>query len=154
MISRFQRAWRGSAGALATVGCAAACTIAARPAAAQTTEPQGEALVLVSSSTTTTTIVGGVILTVVLAGKNAGLEHYLRDNAVALRQEISQGGGDTIADLADVFSIELDARARFATMLRRSRDELLPLLEAVDAEAARRFVEIVSANARRAGLLG
>ena len=138
---------------LAVLFCAA-CTLVPGAAAAQTTEPQGEALILVSSSSTTTTIVGGVILTVVLAGKNASLEHYLRDNAVALRHEISNGGGDTVADLADAFGVALDARARFATMLRASRDELLPLLEGVDAQAARRFVKIVVANGRRAGLSG
>lgn len=138
--------------------CAAICAGAVTWAStgfAQTADPANDGAVLTSSSSTsTTTIVGGVILTIVLSSGNSSLESYLRDNRVALHDEITHGAGATVADLADAFRVEPGRVDDFGAMLRTHRETLLALLDGeVDAERAQRFVELVLAHGERARLI-
>ncbi len=115
------------------------------PAFAQAADPANDTAVLSSSSSTsTTTIVGGVILTIVLSSGNSSLESYLRNNRVALRDDITHGGGATVADLADAFRVEDERIDEFGTLLRTHRRALLGLIDDdLDAARARRFVELI-----------
>ena len=105
-------------------------------------------------STTTTTIVGGIILTVVLSRKSSSLERYLRDNAVALHQEVGRGAGDTVADLADIFGVRAADRPLFARLLRQNRREVLDLIdpEHLDEARTKRFVALVIRMSAASGL--
>lgn len=107
------------------------------------------------TSSTTTTVVGGVILTIVVASGNASLERYLRNNAVALRQDITTGAGDTVEDLADAFSVEPANREEFGKLLRRHRSRLLDLADParLDSERTRGFVELVSREIEKFGTI-
>jgi hypothetical protein len=72
-------------------------------------------------------------------------EAYMRLNNAALRQGLALGGGEAIDDLAHIFRVPSEHRARFAKELRAHRSELLPLLELekLDTDRAARFMETV-----------
>ncbi|MEC9440958.1 MAG: DUF3015 family protein [Myxococcota bacterium] len=70
---------------------------------------------------------------------------YMDANAVALSQEITMGGGQTVTDLAGMAGIEPGDRAAFAKMLRTQHASLVPLLEdEVSREDAEAFTRIIS----------
>lgn len=109
------------------------------------TAAEANAVLSSSSSSTTTTIVGGIILTVVLSRDSSALERYLRDNAVALREEIGHGAGDTVDDLSHIFGVVEENQDRFGRMLRRHRRPILELIDParLDEVRTKRFVELV-----------
>lgn len=120
------------------------------PAAAQSDE-DGATLYGMLSTTTTIGIVitigGGVLTTVVLLTrdeKNA-LKTYIRENAVALRGDITRGGGGTVADLAQIFGVPDKHLKAFARAVRTRRDTLLSLIgpDPIDDQRTERFVETV-----------
>ena len=51
---------------------------------------------------------------------------YMDANAVALSQEITMGGGQTVTDLAGMAGIEPEDRAAFAKVLRAQHAALVP----------------------------
>ncbi len=103
------------------------------------------------SSTSTTTIAGvlitvGPILTTTLRGARATvMEDYLRQNNVALHQEIPMGGGDTVADLGQLFQVDADQRAAFGELMRANRGLLLDLAEPskLNEQRAALFMEAI-----------
>lgn len=70
---------------------------------------------------------------------------YMDANAVALSQEITMGGGQTVTDLAGMAGIEPEDRAAFAKVLRAQHAALVPLLEdEVTREDAEAFTRIIT----------
>jgi hypothetical protein len=93
-----------------------------------------------------TSILGGVSSTLGLTGSIFGqVDQYIRDNAVALQQDLQVGGGDTVNDLAQMFSIPPEHHAMFGQILRQHRAQLVPLTANLnpDLDRARAFVTIV-----------
>ena len=83
-----------------------------------------------SPATTTTTssavAVGITILAIVAVDKEprTALEHYLRDNEIAVRAALAAGAGSAIGDLAAFFAIREEDLPVFARLLRREREAL------------------------------
>lgn len=127
-----------------------ACSILATPAFAQATDEEVAAGVTYLTSTSTsglTTTVGGIILTVVLvnSGKKKALKWYIRDNAVALKQDVTMGGGATVADVAHLFGAPPEHLETFARALRSRRQQLVALVGTtpIDDERTEEFMETV-----------
>jgi hypothetical protein len=105
---------------------------------------------LIDLSTTSTSValtVGGVVLTVVMVNDatKAEMETYIRNNAVAIQQDITMGGGATAQDLAAAFAVPEEHLHVFAAMLKEQRHSLLPLtdLDLLDEARAGQFIEVV-----------
>lgn len=107
-----------------------------------------------SSSTSTTTSTGiaitvGPILTTTMVagsdGSNAKMEQYMRQNATALQQDINMGGGQAVADLAQMFQVDAAQHQAFGKMLRQHRGELLGLTntDALNHERAGQFISAI-----------
>ncbi|MFU8807313.1 MAG: hypothetical protein ACNA8W_26120 [Bradymonadaceae bacterium] len=118
------------------------------PAAAQ--NDSGGLVALSTTTTTTAVTVGGIVLTVVLvmAASRSDVETYIRNNAVALQDDITVGGGDTAQDLAAAFQVPDEHLPLFAAMLRNHREELLPLtdLDQLNEERAGLFIDAIVAG--------
>ena len=119
------------------------------PAAAQTDEEIAAGYSLLSTTTTggILTTVGGVVLTVVLvnnSGKKA-MKTYIRDNAVALRSDITRGGGVTVADLGQVFGVPEEQLGSFGRAIRGQREALLSLVgpDPIDDKGTEQFIQAV-----------
>jgi hypothetical protein len=108
------------------------CVALASPAAAQTDEEIAAGYSALSTTTTSgvVTTVGGIILTVVLVSgnKKSALKRYIRDNAVALKQDITLGGGATVADLGQIFGAPQDQLSGFGRALQARRSTLMELI--------------------------
>lgn len=111
------------------------CSLLAGPAAAQQTE--GDILagvagvyLAISSTTGLTTTVGGIVLTVVLSNskKKKAMKWYIRQNTVALKQEVTMGGGTTVADIGQIFGTTPAEYEAFANALKSKRRELVALI--------------------------
>jgi hypothetical protein len=121
-------------------------------AVAQTTE-EGESFLGGALSTTLLfifsplTTTGGIIssTTGLFSSVLGQLDHYIRENAVALQQDLRVGGGHSVDDLAQMFGVPEERRAAFAYGLRRHDDELVSLtrIEGANMERTRRFAFIV-----------
>ncbi len=131
--------------AAAAMLVASLCTMVAEAAAQEPTQAEANALLISSSSTTTTTIVGGVVLTVVLTRKKSDLQRYLRDNAVAIREDLGRGSGATFRDIAQVFGVADDDLPTFSRMLREHRRQVLDLVDprTLDLRHTELFAELV-----------
>lgn len=109
-----------------------------------------EAAMLALTTTTgpTTTVAAGVAITVVLmmGGGSASNEAYIRQNAVALQQDMTIGAGESIDDLAAAFQVSEDNIPAFAAALHAKRAELLPLTDVGELDEARAnaFFEIIA----------
>src|SRR5690554_3973051 len=107
------------------------------------------ALLLTTTTGPTTTVAAGVAITVVLmmGGDNsASNEAYIRQNAVALQQDVTIGAGDLIDDLAAAFQVSEENIPAFAAALHAKRGELLPLTNVgeLDAKRADAFFAIIA----------
>jgi len=106
------------------------------------------ALLLTTTTGPTTTVAAGVAITVVLmvGGGSASNEAYIRQNAVALQQDMTIGAGESIDDLAAAFQVSEENIAAFAAALHAKRGELLPLTDvgALDEARANAFFEIIA----------
>lgn len=107
------------------------------------------ALVLTTTTGPTTTVAAGVAITVVLLlGKNdsASKEAYIRQNAVALQQDMTLGAGESIDDLAAAFQVSEENIPAFTAAVHAQRSELLPLTDvgALDSKRADAFFAIVA----------
>src|SRR5690554_2969604 len=107
------------------------------------------ALLLTTTTGPTTTVAAGVAITVVLmmGGDNsASNEAYIRQNAVALQQDVTIGAGDSIDDLAAAFQVSEENIPAFAAALHAKRGELLPLTNVgeLDAKRADAFFAIIA----------
>lgn len=74
---------------------------------------------------------------------------YMRENAVALQQDISLGAGPAIDDLATLYAVEPHAIPQLAARLKAHRHELVLILshaEQIDAADAARMTQIALAN--------
>ncbi len=125
------------------------CALVA-PVAAQETVYYGDYSFSSTSTTTTTGVLITVapILTTLLAAGGASasvMEDYLRHNNVAIHQEIPMGGGDTVADLGQLFQVDADQRAAFGELMRANRGLLLDLAEPskLNEQRAALFIETV-----------
>jgi hypothetical protein len=58
----------------------------------------------------------------------ADAHRYMKENAVALQQEVSFGGGPALEDLADIYRLPASERGAWGAHLREHSKELLPLL--------------------------
>lgn len=58
----------------------------------------------------------------------ADAHRYMKENAVALQQEVSFGGGPALEDLADIYRLPTTERGAWGARLRENSKELLPLL--------------------------
>lgn len=127
----------------------------ANDAAAQTTsddEAAAAGLLLTTTIGGVTTTAGGIVLTVVLVNNKdddnkEAMKVYIENNSVALQQDITMGGGDTIDDLAESFGVPASEHAAFGRAMRSRRDVLMDLVDArtVDEERAGEFIEEVYA---------
>ncbi len=98
-------------------------------------------------TSTTSAITTGVLVVEILDDeRRASLEPYLRENAVAVQQDISLGAGGAVEDLAVFYGVLPSEVAEFGGLLRDCRDELAPLIEPgeVDEASVRAFDRIVS----------
>jgi hypothetical protein len=75
------------------------------------------------------------------------LDRYIRDNAVALQQDLQVGGGQTVDDLAQLFGVPVVQRPVFARLLRAHSAQLIPLttIPREDPARTRRFILIIAA---------
>lgn len=110
---------------------------------------EGAGLALLTTTTgITTTVAGGVALTVLLldSGDSASKETYIRQNALALQQDITVGSGESIEDLAAAFRVSEEHLPAFASAIRSHREQLVPLthVEKLDAKRAEQFFAIVA----------
>ena len=108
----------------------------------------GASVTTTTTGVATTLIGGGIALTVILVSNSSdssSKEKYIRQNAVALKQDLTVGAGETVQDLAATFQVEDEDRETFARMLRERRDTLVPLtnLEKLDADRADRFFQTI-----------
>jgi hypothetical protein len=121
----------------------------AAPASAQT---EGDVLAGVaglyaisSTSAGLTTTVGGIILTVVLTKnkRKKAMMWYIRQNSVALKQEVTIGGGTTVADIGQLFGTNPGEYEAFANALQTKRRELVALIgtEPIDDVRTEQFVD-------------
>lgn len=105
---------------------------------------------LSTTTTTTAVTVGGIVLTVVLVmgASKADVETYIRNNAVALQEDITLGGGATTRDLAAAFQVPDEHLPLFAAMLKEQRQELLPLTNVtlLNEERAGQFIDVILAG--------
>ncbi len=94
-----------------------------------------------------TTVGGGIALTLLISDSSSdSKEAYIRQNALALQQDLTLGGGQAVDDLAAAFRIDERNLERFGRMLRHRRDELLPLtdIERLDERRADRFFGLIA----------
>lgn len=136
-----------------SVGCILAVGLligSVSTASAQTLYDEDDVLITMSLSTSSagiTALVGGVVLTVVMATgqRDAALEAYLRDNAVAVQRDLHLGAGATTRDLAAAFDIPAEDYEAFASLLHQNRLQLAPHAAPgeVDSVSAKRFQRIV-----------
>lgn len=80
----------------------------------------------------------------------ADAHRYMKENSVALQQEISFGGGPSLEDLADIYRLPISERAAWCAHLRENNRALLPLLrgERMSFEQAHRFTMIALSDAQ------
>ena len=72
-----------------------------------------------------TTVGAPILLTALNKSEISILESYIGDHEHQLAQDIALGGGETINDLAHMYGVSADKRARFAKALRRERRALM-----------------------------
>jgi hypothetical protein len=93
------------------------------------------------------TTVGGIIssTTGLFSSILGQLDGYIRDNAVALQQDLQIGGGHTADDLAQIFGVPDQHRAAFGLALRQRADQLVPLtrIEGRDMQRTTTFALII-----------
>lgn len=107
-----------------------------------------------TSSTTTSSAVssGGILMTVyLLTPKNkqtAQLRIFMQNNRVALAQQASIGGGQTLADLSGAFGIKPEQQRAFGALLRAQRASLQEVLSPthITHEHAMIFVRTIHAQ--------
>lgn len=104
----------------------------------------GSLLLTTTTGVATTLIGGGIALTIVLANNNddsSSKKEYIRQNAVALKQDLTIGSGESVRDLAAVFKVGERDYESFARVLRERRDTLVPLttVDRLDEERAEQF---------------
>lgn len=106
--------------------------------------------VLFGLGLTTTTLLPISITSDVFNAVLANTDHYIRENAVALQQDLQVGGGRTIDDLAQMFDIPPQRRAAFARGLRQRHAQLIPLTfnPKPDMERTRRFILLLGEAAQ------
>jgi hypothetical protein len=107
-------------------------------------------------STTTTTTVGIGAAVFLLLGKDGKAEKadpeavttkatllYLRDNHLQLVQDLAQGQGPVIQELASAAGIQLENQARFGRCMQAHAHELIELSapEALDGHRTLRFLQ-------------
>lgn len=90
------------------------------------------------TSTSTTSVMGMSVvspitsttssMTETLFGSADHTDRYLEHNAVALAQDITMGGGQTIEDLAQLCGLEAEKHQAFAALVRRHRKELVQIM--------------------------
>lgn len=107
------------------------------------------ALLLTTTTGPTTTVAAGVAITVVLLlsdDGSASRESYLRQNAVALQQDMTVGAGGSIDDLAAAFQVSEENIPAFAAAIHAQRSELMPLTDIgqLDEKRADAFFEMVA----------
>jgi len=140
---------------MATCAMAAVLMLAAVPVSAQdnTNDGDGDGVVGLGLTTTTlgatTLLGGGIALTIVLAsngGDSSSKKEFIRQNAHALQQDLTVGGGESVRDLAAAFQVEKQDYDTFAEMLRERRNELVPLtrVDELDSERADAFFRKVA----------
>ncbi len=119
--------------------------------------------------TTTTTTIGVIVAASIvtspftttsstsrsLFGSHDQTRDYLNENAVALQQDISMGGGAHIDDLATMAQLTPPQRAALGRLMRRHREPLQQLLASgrVDDEGAALFTTTLEAAMREDALL-
>ena len=104
-----------------------------------------------STSTTTTTgvliTVGPILTTTMVAsgGSSEQMEQYMRQNATALQQDITAGGGDTLADLSQIFQVDASQRQAFGQLVRAHRAQLVALtdVDSLNQARARVFIDTI-----------
>jgi hypothetical protein len=98
--------------------------------------------VLFGLGLTTTTLLPISITSDVFDAVLANTDHYIRENAVALQQDLQVGGGRTVDDLAQMFEVPPHRRAAFALGVRHRSAQLIPLTfnPKPDMERTRRFI--------------
>lgn len=111
-------------------------------------EEAGAAL-LTTTTAPTTTVAAGVAITVVLmmgGGGSASKETYIRQNALALQQDMTVGAGESVTDLAAAFQVSEQNLPAFAAAVHAHRAELLPLTDVseLNTERADAFFAIVA----------
>lgn len=117
-------------------------------------DDEAAGLTLLSTTTgLTTTIAGGVALTVLLIDRDgsASKEAYIRQNALALQQDMTIGAGHSIEDLAAVFRISKKNLPAFASAVHSHRDQLFALthVEKLDEQRADKFFQIIATAMRQ-----
>ena len=108
----------------------------------------GDALWSTSTTTTSTTMavaLGMYSLQLARGSDDERVQIYLRDNAVAVQQDLHLGGGETTADLASIFGVSAQDEEAFAQVLFEQRKRLAPLVELgkIDAARAQKFSQII-----------
>lgn len=137
---------------IATCAMASMMLLAAPPVSAQNNGGGGGALGLGTTTTTLgaiTLVGGGIALTIVLAsnsGSSSSKKEFIRQNAQALQQDLTVGGGESVQDLAAAFQVEQQDYDTFARMLHERRNELVPLtkVDKLDSERADAFFRKVA----------
>lgn len=133
---------------IATCAVASVMMLAAPPVSAQNNSGLG-----LATTTTTlgavTLVGGGIALTIVLAtnsGDSSSKKEFIRQNAVALQQDLTVGGGDSVRDLAAAFQVEQGDYDKFARMVHDRRDDLVPLtqVDKLDSTRADEFFRTIA----------
>ena len=144
--------WTGVKRSLCAVFCCAAVMGPSKPAAAQETLKELVTansgliltLVLMTTASTVTYITQG-LTDRLLDQMFADTQRYMMNNAVALSQDISMGGGESLRDLATIYGLPLEEHGAFCRQAYAHRDELVELLqqEQVTRADAEQFVYVV-----------
>ena len=125
--TRFMTSNRRIGPGLVTAIIGAATVLHAAPARAQFHASDDRVDLITSTTTTSSAVAVGItILAIVAVDKEprTALEHYLRDNEIAVRAALAAGAGSAIGDLAAFFAIREEDLPVFARLLRREREAL------------------------------
>ncbi|MGM0556555.1 MAG: DUF3015 family protein [Myxococcota bacterium] len=137
--------------ALSLAFVVATTTNAAAQSSTSDEEAAAAGLLLTTTIGGITTTIGGVVLTVVLVSKDddnkEAMKLYIQNNGIAMQQDLTMGGGETVDDLAEAFGVSESKHEAFGRALRERREALVDLADArsVDEERAGRFIEEVNA---------
>ena len=119
-----------------TIGIAFVAVMLFSPNAFSQTEnacselPYACGVITSTTSSTTLVIVGGIALTIILVAKDRkrALRSYLRENALAVRNDAHLGEGATLHDLRLFLAIPDRQHAEFARWIRTERQTIDVLL--------------------------
>lgn len=133
---------------LAMVVVLLGCVGVSAPAAAQSDEEVTAAWLVLSTTTTGIAgTIGGIVLTIYLVSRDSksAMKDYLRHNAVAVKRDVTLGGGATVDDIAFIIGVPAEHVPRFAVAVRERRKGLLSELGTTPIDDARteRFLEVL-----------